>query len=185
VPPSLAWAAVRDRCELHIDGVGVRPLVEHVDARGGLVELRAEEGPDDPVVLWVRVRSAANVVRGVHVHLRKVDRVYAAVGETLVWLRDLRPGSATSGAAASVWLRAAEPMELTIPPGVAHGFYNDEPATLLVANDRLYDPGDDLGCSWADPALGFTWPCEAPVVSERDAAAGSLASLEAAVARAL
>jgi dTDP-4-dehydrorhamnose 3,5-epimerase len=38
--------------------------------------------------------------------------------------------------------------------------------TYLV--DGYYDPADELGVAWDDPALGIEWPGTDPVLSERD-----------------
>ena len=32
----------------------------------------------------------------------------------------------------------------------------------------LYDPTDEIGIAWNDPALGIDWAVEAPLLSERD-----------------
>ena len=44
--------------------------------------------------------------------------------------------------------------------------------------DAYFDPADELGCHWADPAAAIAWPCQEPLLSERDREAGSLAELE-------
>jgi len=33
---------------------------------------------------------------------------------------------------------------------------------------ELYDPLDELGIAWDDPALAIPWPVSAPLMSERD-----------------
>jgi dTDP-4-dehydrorhamnose 3,5-epimerase len=32
----------------------------------------------------------------------------------------------------------------------------------------LYDPADDRGILWNDPAVGIEWPVESPIVSLKD-----------------
>jgi dTDP-4-dehydrorhamnose 3,5-epimerase len=52
----------------------------------------------------------------------------------------------------------------------------------VYAVDRVWDPADELGCRWDDPALGIEWRIERPVrISARDAALGSLDALRAAI----
>ena len=43
-----------------------------------------------------------------------------------------------------------------------------------------WDPEDELGCRWDDPALGISWPCEEPQISERDRTLGPLSELRSA-----
>jgi dTDP-4-dehydrorhamnose 3,5-epimerase len=100
-------------------------------------------------------------------------------------LHDLRAGSITEGLGATVELRADRPASLVVPPGVAHGFYSQEPWLLVYAVDHEWDPSDELGCRWDDPGLGIDWPCEQPLVSPRDEELGSLSELRAAVRQAL
>ena len=67
-----------------------------------------------------------------------------------------------------VELIADAPLALSIPPGVAHGFYFDESSLHVYAVSHEWDPSDELGCRWDDPDLGIAWPCSAPLISGRD-----------------
>ena len=55
-----------------------------------------------------------------------------------------------------------------IPPGVAHGFgaVTDMVITYLV--DGYYNPADELGVAWNDPAIGADWGVGDPTLSDRD-----------------
>ena len=55
-----------------------------------------------------------------------------------------------------------------IPPGVAHGFaaLSDMVITYLV--DGYYNPNDELGVAWDDPAIDADWSVSAPTLSARD-----------------
>ena len=57
-----------------------------------------------------------------------------------------------------------------IPPGVAHGFaaLTDVVMTYLV--DGYYNPADELGVAWNDPAIGADWGVTDPILSARDEA---------------
>jgi dTDP-4-dehydrorhamnose 3,5-epimerase len=72
---------------------------------------------------------------------------------------------------------AAEPAGLTIPPGVAHGFYFHEDSIHVYAVSHEWDTADGLGCRWDDPALAISWPCPQPAISERDLRLGPLRAL--------
>jgi dTDP-4-dehydrorhamnose 3,5-epimerase len=162
-------------------GVARVAIAAHVDERGSLRELfRASWGTGVDPVQWNLGRSAAGVLRGVHCHLHHADYLMVLDGSLLLGLHDLRPGSATEGASALVTLEPTE-VAVIIPPGVAHGFYFPKPTTHLYAVDREFDPADELGCNWRDPELGIEWPCDAPILSARDAAAPPLNVLRDAV----
>lgn len=160
--------------------LAIIPLTTHIDARGELTEIFCQDSPNvAPRVQWNFVRSNANVLRGVHVHVTHVDYVVALQGRILIGLSDLRPGSA-AGLGSIVELSGNNLRALVIPPGVAHGFYFAEPASFVYGMTDRWDPvHDEFGCRWNDPALGIPWPaeCVAPELSARDVEAGSLAAL--------
>ncbi len=57
-----------------------------------------------------------------------------------------------------------------IPPGVAHRFYALTDMTITYLVDGYYNPDDELGVAWNDPALGISWPAGEPELSNRDRA---------------
>jgi dTDP-4-dehydrorhamnose 3,5-epimerase len=167
-------------------GVTMRQLEPHADDRGAFTELfRSSWDVGVAPVQWNAVRSEANVLRGVHAHARHWDYLTVPLGGAAVGLHDLRDDSPTAGLAALVELGGDAPAGLTIPPGVAHGFYFHETSLHVYAVSHEWDPQDELGCSWDDPGLGIDWPCRAPLLSARDAALGPLTTLAAAVNAAL
>lgn len=162
------------------EGVALLPLEPHVDERGVFTELfRTSWDVGVAPVQWNAVRSEANVLRGVHAHLRHADYLTLVVGRATIGLHDLRPGSLTEGLGAAVELDAREPGALVIPVGVAHGFYFHEPSVHVYAVSHEFDPADELGCRWDDPGLGIEWPCREPLLSPRDRELGSLSELRA------
>jgi dTDP-4-dehydrorhamnose 3,5-epimerase len=128
-------------------------------------------------VQWNAVTSETGVLRGVHVHPRHDDYLVIVKGRGTVGLRDLRRGSPTEGLATTVEMHGAHPSALIIPHGVAHGFYFHEPSLHIYAVSHYWDPADELGCRWDDPALEIPWPVTEARVSERDAALPGLDSL--------
>jgi dTDP-4-dehydrorhamnose 3,5-epimerase len=160
------------------EGVLVRPLVEHRDPRGALSEVFRQEWATGMVpVQWSVTRSQAGVLRGVHLHPRHHDYLVVLEGHATAALRDLRPASPTSGLVASFSLRGDPLLGVTIPCGVAHGFLFHQPTLYLVAASETWDPDDELGCHWADPALGIDWPARPTCLSDRDLALPSLGAL--------
>jgi dTDP-4-dehydrorhamnose 3,5-epimerase len=165
------------------DGVRLRPLDPHEDERGVFMELhRLEWETGVEPVQWNVVRSAAGVLRGVHVHPRHDDYLVIFSGRATVGLCDLREGAPAGGRACCVELDGGSPSAITIPHGVAHGFYFHEPSLHIYAVSHYWHSSDELGCHWEDPELGIPWPMRDARVSARDAALPSLAGLRPALA---
>lgn len=158
--------------------VRLSPLEPHRDDRGTFTELYREEwGTGVDPVQWNAVHTEAGVLRGVHVHPRHDDYLTVVRGRATVGLRDLREGSPSEGAAACVELCAERPTAISIPHGVAHGFYFHEPSTHIYAVSHYWDMADELGCRWDDPQLGMPWPQREARISPRDEALPPLESL--------
>jgi dTDP-4-dehydrorhamnose 3,5-epimerase len=159
-------------------GVELHQLEPHADERGVFTELfRDSWGLPVTPAQWNTVRSERNVLRGVHVHWRHSDYLTVVAGRASIGLHDLREGSETEGLGALVELTGDQPAALTIPIGVAHGFYFHEPSIHVYAVSHEFDPGDELGCRWDDPALHIPWSSSEPSLSERDRTLGSLSEL--------
>jgi dTDP-4-dehydrorhamnose 3,5-epimerase len=159
-------------------GVRVRRLEMHRDPRGVFTEIfRAAWDTGIAPVQWNAVGSEAGVLRGVHVHLRHDDYLILVSGRACIGLRDLRRGSPTEGATALMELAGSDLTALTIPRGVAHGFYFHEPSVHIYSVSEYWSLEDELACHWADPALEIPWPVSSARLSDRDAAAAPLAQL--------
>ena len=57
-----------------------------------------------------------------------------------------------------------------IPPGVAHGFAALTDMTITYLVDGYYNPADELGVAWDDPAIAADWGVTDPILSDRDQA---------------
>jgi dTDP-4-dehydrorhamnose 3,5-epimerase len=159
-------------------GVTLCSLQTHRDERGSLTEVfRASWKTGIDIVQWNFAESEARVLRGVHVHIKHLDYLILLRGCASIGLRDLRVGSPTEGQTAMIRMQATKLHALTIPPGVAHGFYFHEPSAHIYAVSAYWEQRDELGCHWADPALEIDWPDVAPLISARDAALPSMREL--------
>ena len=78
-------------------------------------------------------------------------------------------------------LDGANDRGLFIPPGVAHGFAALTDMLLWYLVHGYYNPNDELGVAYDDPALGVDWGLVDPVVSERDKANPTVAEIPEAV----
>jgi dTDP-4-dehydrorhamnose 3,5-epimerase len=160
-------------------GVQRRELEMHADVRGHVTELfRVSWLPAMSFVQWTVLASDANVLRGMHVHMRQTDYVVVLHGRAFVGLRDLRSGSPTEGLVSLIELTRETLNTLLIPAGVAHGFFTEEPSLILLSTTRYWDPADQMGCRWDDPDLAVPWPIKgSPTISGGDAALPSFNEL--------
>jgi dTDP-4-dehydrorhamnose 3,5-epimerase len=159
-------------------GVRVRELPQREDDRGFLVELTSTTlGDDAHPAQWNVLRSTANTLRGMHVHVRHTDWLTAVEGGVVVGLVDLRSGTTDDAPRATVRMDAALPQVLTIPPGVLHGIYTPDGSVILNGLSHEFDPADDLAVRFDDPAVALDWPVVDPVLSPRDRAAPTIAGL--------
>ena len=159
-------------------GVHVRDLPRHDDDRGLLVELTsATLGDGARPAQWNVLRSTANSLRGMHVHLRHTDWLTVVSGEVAIGLVDLRSGSTDDAVRATVRMRAASAQVLTIPPGVLHGIYTPEASVILNGLSHEFDSADDLAARYDDPSLALEWEVHDPVLSARDRGAPAVAEL--------
>ena len=158
-----------------IDGVHlVRPTV-HGDQRGYFVETyRREWFPGGREMVQAnRGDRVTGCLVGLHYHLRQADYWYVPRGHARVVLHDLRAGGRTDGATLSLDLGevdggANNHLGVYIPPGVAHGFAALSDLTITYLVDGYYDPADELGVAWDDPAVDADWGISEPILSERD-----------------
>jgi dTDP-4-dehydrorhamnose 3,5-epimerase len=153
------------------DVVIVEPDV-HGDDRGRFVETyRRQWFPlGREMVQSNRAERQAGSVVGLHYHLHQADYWYVLRGTARVVLHDLRQGSSTDGVTSMIDLTEDRDRGIFIPPGVAHGFAAVTDLLLCYLVDGYYNPRDELGLAWDDPAVGADWGIEAPVLSDRDKA---------------
>lgn len=162
-----------------LPAVTISDLHAHGDARGSLVVLETAHGSGRTPVpqQWNHVVSAANVLRGIHVHHERWDFLHLLDGVMSLALVDIRRDSAQFGVASVSELRASRPQRVCIPPGIAHGFLFTTDAVLLQGLSHPWDPNDELGCRWDAAGLNLPWQPEQPTLSQRDAQAGTFAAM--------
>ena len=114
-----------------------------------------------------RSEKQANAVVGLHYHLHQADYWYVTKGRARVVLHDLRKGSPTDGQTLIVEIGEHNDWGVFIPPGVAHGFSALTDMTLTYLVDQYYNPADERGVAWDDPAIGADWGVTDPVLSAR------------------
>jgi dTDP-4-dehydrorhamnose 3,5-epimerase len=153
-----------------IDGVYIVAPTVHGDQRGLFIETyRREWIPNAREMIQAnRANRQQGALVGLHYHLHQADYWYVPFGMARVVLHDLREGGPTDGYTQCLDLSGDNHKGVYIPPGVAHGFaaLTDMVITYLV--DGYYNPQDELGVAWNDPAVAADWGIEAPILSARD-----------------
>jgi dTDP-4-dehydrorhamnose 3,5-epimerase len=179
--------------------VKIRPLsilgawevlpAQHGDSRGLFLEWyrfdRLTEAVGHPLRLAQGNMSvsARSVVRGIHfadVPPGQAKYVTCVRGAVLDVVVDLRVGSPTFGQWEGVLLDDADRRAVYIAEGLGHGFCAlSDDATLTYLCSETYAPGREHGVHPVDPDLAIAWPADSAVLSDRDAAAPSLAQARA------
>ncbi len=155
-----------------IAGVYVVEPSVHGDQRGLFIETyRREWFPNAREMLQSnRSNKQEGALVGLHYHLHQADYWYCPAGTIRVVVHDLREGGPTDGGTEWFDISGENHLGVYIPPGVAHGFaaLTDVVMTYLV--DGYYNPADELGVRYDDPAIGADWGVAEPIISARDQA---------------
>lgn len=129
------------------------------------------------------VVTTANSLRGVHVHPTHTDYLYISSGCMHLGLVDIRGDSENYLKPVMLQISDHDHIAVTIPPGVAHGFYFSTAGSYIYGVDAYWDMADELGCQWDDKQLQLNWPCQHPILSIRDQQAGTAQDMIAEFAR--
>jgi dTDP-4-dehydrorhamnose 3,5-epimerase len=157
----------------------------HRDQRGFFLETYhaqkyREGGIDVTFVQDNHSRSVRGTLRGMHAQRRRPQGKLVRVieGEIFDVAVDIRRASPTFGRWVGVALSAENFRQCYIPPGFAHGFcVTSESAQVEYKCTAPYDPTDEIGFLWSDPAVGIRWPIAYPLLSAKDRTAPSLRDL--------
>jgi dTDP-4-dehydrorhamnose 3,5-epimerase len=153
-----------------IAGVYVVEPEIHGDQRGLFIETyRRQWFPHGREMVQAnRANRQQGAVVGLHYHLHQADYWYVPFGTAKVVLHDLRDGGPTDGATLCMDLSGDNHVGVFIPPGVAHGFAAVTDMTITYLVDGYYNPADELGLAWNDPAVKADWGVTDPILSQRD-----------------
>ncbi|GAA3744549.1 dTDP-4-dehydrorhamnose 3,5-epimerase family protein [Micromonospora maritima] len=175
---------------LGIEGAWEVTPRQHGDARGLFLEWyrfdRLAEAVGHPLRLAQGNLSvsARGVVRGIHFadvppgQAKYVTCVRGAVVDVIV---DVRVGSPTFGRWEAVRLDDVDRRAVYLGEGLGHGFCAlTDDATLSYLCSTTYRPAAEHAVHPLDPDLAIDWPAGTPLLSDRDAAAPSLAEARVA-----
>jgi dTDP-4-dehydrorhamnose 3,5-epimerase len=181
--------------ELAVPGAyEVAPAV-HADGRGAFLEwfradrFREATGHSFTLAQANASVSAAGTLRGVHFadlppsQAKWVTCLHGAVLDVVV---DIRVGSPTYGRWDAALLDDADRRAIYLSEGLGHAFMALEDASVVsYLCSAPYAPGREHGVHPLDPALAIEWPTTGrdgspltPVLSDKDAAAPTLAEAE-------
>jgi len=121
--------------------------------------------------------SKKGVIRGLHFQwdppLGKLISVN--IGRAFFAVVDIRRNSPTLGQWLSQELSDDNGLELYVPPGFASGFCAmSDRVDVHYKYTAFYNPAGESSIIWNDSKIGIVWPIQAPILSERDRAAGTL-----------
>ena len=146
------------------------------DSRGFFIETFQTEryaalGITQPFVQDNHSRSARGVLRGLHFQRSRPQGKLVRVSRGCVFdvVLDINPDSPTCGQHASAILSDDNHLQMWVPPGYAHGFcVLSEIADFEYKCTDFYQPQDEGGVLWNDPALAIDWPVSEPKLSDKD-----------------
>lgn len=144
-----------------IEGVQLKTLVTHPDARGFFRELIRVTDPFFAAGFGQLSHSLVQVgvVKAWHYHVRQTQWNYPATGLLQIVLVDARPDSPTNGERMEFLCGEGQPEQVyAFPPGVLHGYkVLQGPAHMIYVTSGVYDP-DEEGRLPADAAsVGYDW----------------------------
>jgi hypothetical protein len=166
---------------------GVRILEPQVfgDARGWFMESWSAKKMEDAGIYVNFVQdnhsfsAQKGTLRGLHYQLNPMAQaklLRVSRGGIFDVAVDIRRGSPTYAQWVGVELSAENYRQLFIPRGFAHGFITlTDNVEVQYKADNLYAPDYDGNIRWDDPAIAVAWPLAPVVLSEKDAAALTLA----------
>ena len=116
--------------------------------------------------------KARGTLRGLHFQQNPMSQaklVRVVRGAVLDVAGDLRKGSPTYLKHVGVELSAENKRQFFIPKGFAHGFLTlTDDVEFVYKVDAPYAPDCDRSVRFDDPEIGVDWPCEEPILSDKD-----------------
>jgi dTDP-4-dehydrorhamnose 3,5-epimerase len=116
-------------------------------------------------------RSGPNVLRGLHFQVKRPQGKLVRVtrGKVFDVAVDINQNSPTFLKWVGIELSEDNHRQFYVPPGYAQGFLTmSDTVDFQYKCTDYYDPTDEGGIVWNDPAIGIDWPLDAPNLSEKD-----------------
>lgn len=163
-PYGIGDVIVQPESEKLIEGVRIQPLQLWPDDRGYFLEVsRLGQGLTAEFPLESTQISAAvsypGTIKAFHFHREQADCWTTTAGMLQVALIDLRANSRTFGQRNTLYCGTLRPWQVLIPPGVGHGYkvIGPDPAVLVYATNRFYNPKDEGRIPFNEPGIHYDW----------------------------
>tara|TARA_B100000579_G_scaffold378286_1_gene344912 strand:- start:751 stop:1275 length:525 start_codon:yes stop_codon:yes gene_type:complete len=141
------------------------------DKRGYFKELIKETQIKKKMPFTVMSYSKKNVIRGLHIQLKKSQGKFISVlkGKIYDVALDIRKNSKTYGKFFSCILSEKNSQSIYIPPGFAHGFCGLDKENYIIYSCTQYrDSKSERAIKYNDKKLKIKWPTKKPIVSKKD-----------------
>jgi dTDP-4-dehydrorhamnose 3,5-epimerase len=113
--------------------------------------------------------SHERVLRGLHGDFATWKLVSVLQGRGYAVLADNRPESPTHRQWQAFELSGDNRYQLLLPPGIGNSIcVLQGPLVYWYKQSTHFAAGTQFTIRWNDPAWGFTWPIDDPILSERD-----------------
>lgn len=74
-----------------------------------------------------------------------------------------------------VWIDSESKKQIFVPSGCGFGFFSPENSMILMFQDGVDDPNNEITFSWKDPKFNLVWPSSQEyIMSNQDKFAGDL-----------
>lgn len=145
-----------------IDGVQVKQLAIHEDERGRLMEiLRVDDSLFKKFGQTYMTVCKPGFAKAWHRHKVQWDNFTCVSGTMRLVMYDAREDSPTKGELQEFLISQDNPILVTIPPMVFHGFEcaSEEEAITINTPTEPYNPDDpdELRIPYDDPSIPFKW----------------------------
>ncbi len=145
-----------------INDVHVKHITRIPDDRGFFAEvLKFGEESFAEIKQTSYTETHPGVIKAFHWHKKQTDIWFVASGMAQVVLHDLRKASPTFQETTVLYTGEDNPLLISIPPGVAHGYrvLGTHAVCLFYHTTEAYDPEspDEERIAYDDPDIGFDW----------------------------
>lgn len=145
-----------------IQDVSIKKLRVIPDERGYLMEILRNDDVFFEKFGQVYMTTAyPSVVKGWHFHKLQTDYMTCIFGMIKLVLYDARDDSASKGQVQEFFIGERNPMLISIPPGVLHGFKGIGDKTAIIINTITetynYDKPDEYRIAWDSPDIPYNW----------------------------
>ncbi|MFA6536918.1 MAG: dTDP-4-dehydrorhamnose 3,5-epimerase family protein [Patescibacteria group bacterium] len=145
-----------------INEVKIKSVKRYCDDRGFFCEvIKDGEETFHPVKQTSYTETFPGVIKAFHWHQKQWDVWFVVNGLAQVVLYDMREGSSTKGETQVVFAGRENPVLISIPPGVAHGYrvLGNEKVCLFYHTSEAYNPAepDEERIAFDDPMINFDW----------------------------